>query len=157
VDYGISSEVRPGIFAHALTKGKKWNVLRQRTDSYAYDVDQLFLGTLLFTVSTFLLPTVVTYAALFASVSYNISLYKVLAEYQIRLGLWSVDKVLEIMTNALNAFPLFEVLLRMKEPSRLPRSSLLIRSVIELMARRCCVQAQVDGERWLDIGTGIEG
>jgi phosphatidylinositol glycan class Q protein len=53
----------------ALTIGKKWNVLRQRTDSYAYDVDQLFLGTLLFTVTAFLLPTVVTYAALFASVS----------------------------------------------------------------------------------------
>jgi phosphatidylinositol glycan class Q protein len=59
----------PGISAHALTIGKKWNVLRHRTDSYAYDVDQLFLGTLLFTVSAFLLPTVVTYAALFASVS----------------------------------------------------------------------------------------
>jgi hypothetical protein len=69
VDYGIFSEVSPGISAHALTIGKKWNVLRHRTDSYAYDVDQLFLGTLLFTVSAFLLPTVVTYAALFASVS----------------------------------------------------------------------------------------
>jgi phosphatidylinositol glycan class Q protein len=52
-----------------MVSGKKWNVLRQRTDSYAYDVDQLFLGTLLFTVSAFLLPTVLTYAALFASVS----------------------------------------------------------------------------------------
>ena len=69
MDYGTSSEVRFDQFTHALTIGKKWNVLRQRTDSYAYDVDQLFLGTLLFTVSAFLLPTVVTYAALFASVS----------------------------------------------------------------------------------------
>ena len=43
-------------------------MLRQRTDSYQYEMDQLFLGTLLFTVSTFLFPTVVTYAALFASV-----------------------------------------------------------------------------------------
>jgi hypothetical protein len=69
VDYGISSEVCHKSFAYMLTIGKKWNVLRQRTDSYAYDVDQLFLGTLLFTVSAFLLPTVLTYAALFASVS----------------------------------------------------------------------------------------
>lgn len=69
MDYGISSEVRRDQSAYVLTIGKKWNVLRQRTDSYAYDVDQLFLGTLLFTVSAFLLPTVVTYAALFASVS----------------------------------------------------------------------------------------
>lgn len=51
-----------------LASGKKWNVLRQRTDSYAYDVDQLFLGTLLFTVSAFLLPTVLTYATLFSAV-----------------------------------------------------------------------------------------
>jgi hypothetical protein len=71
VDCGISSEVRPREFVYVLTSGKKWNVLRQRTDSYAYDVDQLFLGTLLFTVSAFLLPTVVTYAALFSSVSYT--------------------------------------------------------------------------------------
>jgi hypothetical protein len=49
--------------------GKRWNVLRQRTDSYAYDVDQLFLGTLLFTVSIFLLPTVAVYALFFALVS----------------------------------------------------------------------------------------
>lgn len=54
----------------ALITGKRWNVLRQRTDSYAYDVDQLFLGTLLFTVSIFLLPTVAIYAALFAVVRY---------------------------------------------------------------------------------------
>ena len=53
----------------AHSAGKRWNVLRQRTDSYAYDVDQLFLGTLLFTVSIFLLPTVAIYAALFALVS----------------------------------------------------------------------------------------
>jgi phosphatidylinositol glycan class Q protein len=49
--------------------GKRWNVLRQRTDSYEYDLDQLFLGTLLFTVSAFLFPTVMVYAALLALVS----------------------------------------------------------------------------------------
>lgn len=57
-------------------EGKKWNVLRQRTDSYAYDVDQLFLGTLLFTVSAFLLPTVLTYAALFSSVNFISPCYR---------------------------------------------------------------------------------
>ena len=34
-----------------------------------YDLDQLFLGTLLFTVSAFLFPTVMVYAALLALVS----------------------------------------------------------------------------------------
>lgn len=46
-------------------------MLRQRTDSYQYDVDQLFLGTLLFTVSAFLFPTVLVYAALFFLVSHS--------------------------------------------------------------------------------------
>lgn len=50
--------------------GKRWNVLRQRTDSYEYDIDQLFLGTLLFTVSAFLFPTVLSYTALFCLVSF---------------------------------------------------------------------------------------
>lgn len=53
----------------ADSPGRRWNVLRQRTDSYQYDVDQLFLGTLLFTVSAFLFPTVLTYASLFFLVS----------------------------------------------------------------------------------------
>ncbi|WVF66029.1 hypothetical protein IAT40_000767 [Kwoniella sp. CBS 6097] len=88
-----------------LFRGKRWNVLRQRTDSYAYDVDQLFLGTLLFTVSAFLFPTVLTYAALFAA---------------IRMVLFIAKKSLAYMIDALNAFPLFELLLRIKEPSRLP-------------------------------------
>ncbi|ORY29757.1 N-acetylglucosaminyl transferase component-domain-containing protein [Naematelia encephala] len=88
-----------------LFRGKRWNVLRQRTDSYAYDVDQLFLGTLLFTVSAFLFPTVLAYAALFSTLRL--------------LGL-GVLVVLDEARRALNAFPLFELMLRVKESSRLP-------------------------------------
>ncbi|KAK1927659.1 N-acetylglucosaminyl transferase component-domain-containing protein [Papiliotrema laurentii] len=88
-----------------LFRGKRRNVLRQRTDSYAYDVDQLFLGTLLFTVSSFLLPTVAVYAGLFAAT---------------RLVLYTVDRALSYAIIALNAFPLFGLMLRLKEPSRLP-------------------------------------
>lgn len=54
-----------------LFRGKRWNVLRERTDSHAYDVDTLFLGTLLFTLMTFLAPTVLAYGTLFALVSNN--------------------------------------------------------------------------------------
>lgn len=49
--------------------GKRYNVLRKRKDSWDYDVDQLVLGTILFTLVAFLSPTVVTYYALFALVS----------------------------------------------------------------------------------------
>ncbi|WVW80270.1 hypothetical protein I302_102248 [Kwoniella bestiolae CBS 10118] len=88
-----------------LFRGKRWNVLRKRTDSYEYDVDQLFLGTLLFTVSAFLFPTVLTYFGLFAL---------------IRLGVKAFQRLLISGISALNAFPLFELMLRIKEPSRLP-------------------------------------
>ncbi|KAL3877906.1 hypothetical protein ACJMK2_035548 [Sinanodonta woodiana] len=48
-----------------LFRGKKWNVLRQRIDSAVYDVDQLFLGTLMFTILLFLLPTTALYYIVF--------------------------------------------------------------------------------------------
>ena len=53
-----------------LFRGKKWNVLRQRVDSAVYDADQLFVGTLLFTILLFLLPTVGLYYVVFAMVSF---------------------------------------------------------------------------------------
>lgn len=52
-----------------LFRGKKWNVLRQRVDSVQYDIDQLFVGTLLFTILLFLLPTTGLYYVVFTSVS----------------------------------------------------------------------------------------
>jgi len=52
------------------------------------------------------------------------------ADVEIRAGLWMLDKILEVVAKALNAFPLFEVLLRFKEPSRLPCTSFYIHSLI---------------------------
>jgi hypothetical protein len=48
--------------------GKRYNVLRNRTDTWDYDVDQLLFGTILFTLVAFLFPTVLAYYALFAVV-----------------------------------------------------------------------------------------
>lgn len=50
-----------------LFRGKKWNVLRLRVDSALYNIDQLFVGTLLFTVLLFLLPTTALYYFVFTS------------------------------------------------------------------------------------------
>jgi hypothetical protein len=49
-----------------LFRGKKRNVLRNRTDSMAYDSMQLLLGTILFAVTLFLFTTVLVYHAFFA-------------------------------------------------------------------------------------------
>jgi hypothetical protein len=53
-----------------LFRGKKFNVLRNRLDSTDYDLDQLLLGTILFTVLFFLFPTVIVYYVLFCSVPF---------------------------------------------------------------------------------------
>lgn len=51
-----------------LFRGKKRNVLRRRLDKCDYDLDQLLLGTVLFTLLAFLFPTVAVYYLLFATV-----------------------------------------------------------------------------------------
>jgi len=48
-----------------LFRGKKRNVLKNRIDSCNYTIDQLLLGTLLFCVLVFLLPTMGTYFLFF--------------------------------------------------------------------------------------------
>ena len=55
---------------HATVLGKRYNVLRKRVDSWAYDVDQLLLGTILFTLVAFISPTTLTYYTLFALVRF---------------------------------------------------------------------------------------
>ncbi|KAL5018375.1 hypothetical protein ScPMuIL_004097 [Solemya velum] len=48
-----------------LFRGKKWNAQLRRVDSAIYNVDQLFFGTLLFTILLFLLPTTTLYYFVF--------------------------------------------------------------------------------------------
>lgn len=48
-----------------LFMGKKWNVLRKRVDSCNYDTSQLLMGTVLFTILLFLLPTTGMYFLIF--------------------------------------------------------------------------------------------
>ncbi|KAH8079672.1 N-acetylglucosaminyl transferase component-domain-containing protein [Filobasidium floriforme] len=88
-----------------LFRGKRWNTLRHRVDSYDYEIDQLFLGTLLFTVTIFLLPTIFTYYAFFSLV---------------QIALLACNFSIETALAFINSFPLFALMLRIKEPSRLP-------------------------------------
>lgn len=53
-------------------QGRRHNVLRNRTDPWDYDIDQLLLGTILFTLIAYLFPTVLVYYILFATVSLSI-------------------------------------------------------------------------------------
>lgn len=95
--YGLSSLWR-------LFRGKKWNVLRQRVDSCSYDLDQLFIGTLLFTILLFLLPTTALYYLVFTL---------------LRLVVVLFQGVLHLSVDFINSFPLFAVALRITRPYRL--------------------------------------
>ncbi|KAG8904001.1 phosphatidylinositol N-acetylglucosaminyltransferase subunit gpi1 [Tulasnella sp. 403] len=86
-------------------RGKRRNVLRNRTDSWDYDLDQLLLGTILFTLITFLFPTILVYYTLFAFT---------------RVIIIGIHATLETCMAFMNHFPLFAMMLRLKDPRRLP-------------------------------------
>jgi len=88
-----------------LFRGKKHNVLRKRIDSCDYDLDQLLLGTILFTLLFFLLPTVVVFYLTFACA---------------RMAIISLKAILDTLLACLNHFPLFALMLRLKDSQRLP-------------------------------------
>ncbi|KAG5356490.1 Phosphatidylinositol N-acetylglucosaminyltransferase subunit GPI1 [Yarrowia sp. C11] len=88
-----------------LFRGKRQNVLRHRIDSCNYDLDQLLMGTIFFTVLVFLLPTVMVFYGAFALA---------------RLSIIILSAILETILAFLNHFPLFALLLRAKDRKRLP-------------------------------------
>ncbi|XP_045315914.1 phosphatidylinositol N-acetylglucosaminyltransferase subunit Q isoform X4 [Leopardus geoffroyi] len=87
-----------------LFRGKKWNVLRQRVDSCSYDLDQLFIGTLLFTILLFLLPTTALYYLVFTL---------------LRLLVVAVQGLIHVLVDLVNSLPLYSLGLRLCRPYRL--------------------------------------
>ena len=65
--YKIEVESLKSLFR--LFRGKKLNPLRARIDSYSFEVDQLFIGTIGFCIALFLLPTILLYYFVFLTVS----------------------------------------------------------------------------------------
>jgi phosphatidylinositol glycan class Q protein len=88
-----------------LFRGKKRNMLRNRIDNCDYDLDQLLLGTILFTLLFFLLPTVGVFYLTFATA---------------RMAIISLKAILDTCLACLNHFPLFALMLRLKDSRRLP-------------------------------------
>ena len=92
-----------------LFRGKKRNVLRDRIDSCDYDLDQLLLGTIMFTLLAFLFPTVMVFYFAFATARAGVLVGKV---------------ILDVGLACLNHWPLFALMLRVKDPARIPGHSL---------------------------------
>ena len=91
-----------------LFRGKKRNILRNRIDSCDYDLDQLLLGTIMFTLLAFLFPTVMVFYFAFATARAGVLVGKV---------------ILDIGLACLNHWPLFALMLRVKDPARIPGST----------------------------------
>lgn len=95
-----------------LFRGKKRNPLRgNRIDDATYEVDQLLLGTILFTLLAFLFPTVFVYYLAFAAARFAIVAARI-----------ALDTALAL----LNHLPLFALMLRLKDPARLPAGVRLV-------------------------------
>lgn len=101
--------------------GKRYNTLRNRTDTWDYDVDQLLLGTILFTLAAHLFPTILVYYTLFALVrSFTRHCTVLTVLDQVRLGIIVLYASCETLLAFMNHFPLFALMLRAKDPQRLP-------------------------------------
>ncbi|XP_076329942.1 phosphatidylinositol glycan anchor biosynthesis class Q [Tachypleus tridentatus] len=80
-----------------LFRGKKWNPLRNRVDSHEYSHRELFIGTMLFTVLLFLLPTTLIYYCVFSV---------------LRIIVLIVEGLVKWIVKALNLMPLYVIILR---------------------------------------------
>ncbi|ORX48141.1 Gpi1-domain-containing protein, partial [Piromyces finnis] len=88
-----------------LLRGKRRNTLRNRLDSFEYNLDQLLLGTIIFTLLFFLYPTTGVYYILF-SLS--------------RLAVISIQIIFDLLLAFINHFPLFPLIIRICFRERLP-------------------------------------
>jgi hypothetical protein len=88
-----------------IFRGKKRNVLRNRVDDCEYDLDQVLLGTILFTCDVFLFPTILVYYILFMGS---------------RLLMILIYAILELCLAILYLFPFFTSFLYFYKPSVLP-------------------------------------
>lgn len=90
-----------------LFRGKKYNVLRSRIDSIEkddYRIDQLLLGTFCFMILIYLIPTTFAFYFLF---------------FATEVGFLTLTKLGEKVIVVLNLFPIFVVMLKLKNSRRL--------------------------------------
>ncbi|XP_072972802.1 uncharacterized protein [Typha angustifolia] len=88
-----------------LFRGRKWNPLRERLDSYDYTVEQHVVGSLFFTPFLLLLPTTSVFYIFFTI---------------LRTMITFVCILIEIMISVLHAVPYAEILLWFTRRSRFP-------------------------------------
>lgn len=93
------------IMLAVTVRGRKWNPLRQRLDSYNYTVEQHVVSSLIFTPLLLLVPTTLVFYIFFTNINASISFLCVLVEITISI---------------LHATPYAELFLWMVRPKRFP-------------------------------------
>ncbi|XAR68456.1 Phosphatidylinositol N-acetylglucosaminyltransferase [Bertholletia excelsa] len=88
-----------------LFRGRKWNPLRHRYDSYDYNVEQHVVGSLLFTPLLLLLPTTSVFYIFFTLMRSSISF---------------VRTTIDIIISIIHATPHIKILLWLVRPRRFP-------------------------------------
>ncbi len=88
-----------------LTRGRKRNPLRGRQDTYDYSVEQLVVGSLMFTPLLLLLPTTSVFYTFFTLIYSVLSIIRLCLQYIILI---------------LQSFPYSQVALRLFQPQRFP-------------------------------------
>jgi phosphatidylinositol glycan class Q protein len=85
-------------------------------------MDQLLFGTILFTLLAFLFPTVIAYHSLFALVCTLMPRSKSILTplSQMRVLTVLAHAIMDTILAFMNHFPLFSIMLRVKDPRRLP-------------------------------------
>ncbi|XP_061362997.1 N-acetylglucosaminyl-phosphatidylinositol biosynthetic protein gpi1 isoform X2 [Gastrolobium bilobum] len=100
-----SSQIQALVALWRLFRGRKWNPLRQRLDSFDYTVKQHIVGSLLFTPLLLLLPTTSVFYIFFSIVDTTINLVCVL---------------IEVTISVIHATPYIKIFLWLVRPGRFP-------------------------------------
>ncbi len=98
--YKLEMECLKSLFR--LFRGKKLNPVRLRIDSYSYNIDQLFIGTISFCIVFFLLPTVFMYYIVFLS---------------LRLLILIIHLIMKLLIVSFSNIPIYELVLYFIKPS----------------------------------------
>ncbi|KAL3701447.1 hypothetical protein R1sor_019469 [Riccia sorocarpa] len=118
ISFIYSNQLRALAALFRLFRGRKRNVLRGRLDSFDCSVEQLLVGSLMFTPLLLLLPTTSVYYTFFSIIFMMISSIRLTIQYVVSIFL---------------SFPFYEVIIWLLHPKRFP-SGVWLR-MVQLEAR----------------------
>ena len=123
-----------------LFMGKKWNILRKRVDSCDYDINQLLIGTIIFTILLFLLPTTGMYTLVF---------------FFLRLAQFTVQFSLRVCTVSINKLTIsfLSSLHRSLRPQPISKAKMLISGLTpnEYAKRKVVLPYKVESGKWCQL------